>query len=127
MQRFGVWALAAVLVTACGDDDEEKTPVEKCKDLINTFCDRVTSCAEDHELLDDSYSPAELETDCKASIEEELDCQAAVDVGDGYAKCLSSVKTFSCEVSNDALLATPAAIANPPASCMGQILFPRDD
>lgn len=127
MQRFGAWALAAVLVTACGDDDEEKTPVEKCKDLINTFCDRVTSCAEDHELLDDSYSPAELESDCRDSIQAKLTCQDAVDVGDGYGKCLSDVKAFSCETSNDALRATPPVIADPPSSCLGQILFPPDD
>jgi hypothetical protein len=139
MRGIGAWTLAGVLVTACGDDEEksrdEEQPsaeelrqmaVQKCNDLIDTFCERVVGCAEDEDLIDERYPATELNTECKAAIGEVLPCESAVDVGKSYAKCLSDVEKFSCELSNDALLATPAAFAGPPPSCTMQILFPPD-
>jgi len=148
MRRIGGWALAGLLLTACGDDGKKSTAdacedmtgtdrttcereearkdaVAKCNNLINTFCDRVTSCAEDDDLLDDaSYSAAELKMDCSETIGDALRCDTAVDVGDGYDDCLADAKTFSCEESNDALLSDNPSVAGPPDSCKQQILFP---
>lgn len=126
MQRFGLWALAALLLTACGDDDDGKSPVQKCKDLIDTFCERVTSCAVEDDLLDPSYPAGELKTDCREALSDELDCDEAVDVGDNYSECLADLQTFSCEESNSALLDDPPSFAEPPDSCGEQILFPAD-
>lgn len=122
MRRIGLWAFAGLLATACGDDDGDKSPVQKCKDLINTFCDRATSCAVEDDILDADYPPAELKADCRETIGDELNCEEADDVGDNYATCLSDLETFSCEMSNDSLV-NDDAFAPPPASCDDAILF----
>lgn len=121
MRRMGLWALAGLLATACGDD-EDKSPVQKCKDLINTFCDRATSCAVEDDILDEDYPASELKADCKETIGAALNCDEADDVGDNYSECLSDLKTFSCETSNDSLV-NDDAFADPPPSCDDAVLF----
>jgi hypothetical protein len=128
MRRVELWALAGLLLTACGDDeDERKSAVQKCNDLINTFCGRVRSCAVEDDILEEDYAPAELEADCREAVSDALPqkCDEADDVGDNYSECLSDVKTFSCEESNDSLL-NDMAFAGPPPSCMMSILYITD-
>jgi hypothetical protein len=126
MRRIGLWALAGLLLTACGDD-EEKSPVQKCKDMVNTFCDRVTSCAVDADILDADYPAAELKMDCKEAIDTVgvVPCDEADGVGDNYSECVSDLKAFSCDTSNDSLLQEMPSFAPPPASCDDAILFAR--
>jgi hypothetical protein len=125
MSRIGVWALAGLLLVACGDDDDGKSPKQQCEDLINTFCDRATSCAVDADILEESYSPAELKVDCREAIDAELGCDDADEIGDNYSECLSDLRTFSCDLSNEALLQDMPSFAAPPTSCDGAILFIR--
>jgi hypothetical protein len=128
MRRLELWALAGLLLTACGDDEEGKSAPQKCHDLINTFCDRVTHCAVEGDILDEDYAPSELEADCREAVGEALPhpCEEADDVSDDYSECLADVKVFSCEESNDSLL-NDDAFAGPPPSCMMSILFVVDE
>ena len=111
MRGIGSWVVAGLLLTACGDDGENgrdggengrdggenerddledagldaeelrQMAVQKCDDLVEKFCTRVSSCAEAEDLLDESYPAAELNMDCRAAIGEALPCETSVAPG----------------------------------------------
>jgi hypothetical protein len=122
-----VRAAALLLLAACGDDEKDdkgESAVKKCNALIAAFCERVTKCAVDADILDETYPASELRMDCDNTIDSVLECASADQVGDSYEQCLSDVKKVSCEVSNTSLLDNEE-FASPPASCDDVILFER--
>ncbi|HEX6242354.1 MAG TPA: hypothetical protein VFZ61_15690 [Polyangiales bacterium] len=93
-----------LLLAACGDD-EKKSATSKCETLVDTFCETVTSCAEDADLLDPGYSPRELLADCKDVVGDGAHCEDAKEVTSRYDACLSAAsERLDCDESNDSLL-----------------------
>ncbi len=122
MKRICVWALAGLLLAACGDDEKKsKDATQQCKDLINAFCDRVTSCAVAADILDDEYPAADVKADCQENGRDELNCETADAISEGYDDCLSDAKTAGCAASNAALIDGREPLA--PTSCQGVILY----
>lgn len=109
-------AFGAFLV---GCDD---SPREKCEKLIDTFCETVTSCADDADLLDPSYSRADLLADCKQTVGEGAHCADAEDVTGDYDRCLAaSSERLDCDESNESLLNDQTFAI--PAICEGVIQY----
>jgi hypothetical protein len=104
--RSVVRALLIITVLAgCGDDDHGDSAKEKCETLVDTFCETVTSCAEDADLLADDYSPRELLADCKETVGEGAHCSDAKKVTSKYSACLAAAgEKLACEDSNQSLL-----------------------
>ena len=97
--RHVLLAFAAFLV---GCDD---SPKEKCEKLIDTFCETVTTCADDADLLDESYPRSELLTDCKRTVADGAHCADAEDVTSDYDRCLAAASDqLDCDESNESLL-----------------------
>jgi hypothetical protein len=99
--------IAALALAACGTD---KTPAEKCDDLVDTLCDRGVQC------LGGSTSA------CVQSVQAQLPCGKATSVGPSYDRCVDELQSDSCGV----LFPTDPSTGQPtirlPADCMGVIL-----
>jgi hypothetical protein len=108
-------------MAACGDD-EKKSAKAKCETLVETFCETVTRCAEDADLLDPGYSQRELFSDCKEVVGDGAHCEDAVQVSSRYDVCLSAAsERLDCEESNDSLLFEDTFAV--PAQCQGVIQY----
>lgn len=102
-----------------GCDD---SPTEKCEKLIDTYCETVTTCAEDADLLDPSYSARELLADCKRTVADGAHCDDAEDVTSDYDRCLAaSSDQLDCDESNDSLLNDQTFAI--PAICEGVVQY----
>ena len=110
-----------LLLAACGDE-EKKSAKDKCETLVDTFCETVTSCAEDADLLDPDYPARELLADCKQTVGEGAHCEDAKEVSNRYDACLSAAsEQLDCDESNDSLLFEDTFAV--PAQCQGVIKY----
>jgi hypothetical protein len=114
--------LIITVLAGCGDDDHQDSAKAKCETLIDTFCETVTSCAEDADLLEDDYSPRELLADCKETVGEDAHCDDAKQVTSKYTACLQAAgEKLSCEDSNQSLLTDDTFAI--PAVCQGVVRY----
>jgi hypothetical protein len=67
----------------CGD----KSPAEKCEDLVSTLCDRAVECIP---------GAAGMHDDCVRASEGELSCSATKSVGTSYDECMDLLNQQSC-------------------------------
>jgi hypothetical protein len=90
MKILMLCGLGMVLVaSACGGG--ESSPEEQCEDLVETVCDRVTSCLD---------VPSEKAA-CIRGAGEGLDCSAAKSVNDRYDTCMDQIERASCDALVD--------------------------
>jgi hypothetical protein len=108
-----------VLLIGCGDDHDDGAQ-QKCETLVTTFCESVTSCAQDADLLADDYRPSELLADCRKTISKGAHCGDAKEVSSKYASCLEAAgEGLGCEDSNQSLLDDRSFAI--PALCQGVV------
>ncbi|MBL0214029.1 MAG: hypothetical protein IPQ07_09100 [Myxococcales bacterium] len=77
--KLGV--LVGVLLSGCGT---ERSPVEKCDDLIDTLCDRGVQCI------------GGAHVDCVQAFQRELPCGAVKAVSASYDRCIDQIQAASC-------------------------------
>lgn len=117
MRRVVLAVVFGGLLVGCDD-----SPKEKCEKLIDTFCETVTSCAEDAELLDKDYSRGDLLADCKHTVADGAHCGDAEDVSSDYDRCLAaSSDKLDCSESNDSLVNDQTFAI--PAVCEGVVKY----
>ena len=73
--------VVAVLVSGCGT---ERSPVEKCDDLLDTLCDRGVQC------LGGAHA------DCVQAFRTELACGSVKAVSASYDRCIDQLQAGSC-------------------------------
>lgn len=115
-----LWLAVAVFgaVTACGGDSgSAKT---KCRNLVKTYCDRVTSCATQGGLVT-SAQASSLHADCAEAVGDEVRCDDVIDLNDNFGQCLRDVSTLDCDEVNSALADDGAFIS--PVSCEQAVLW----
>lgn len=99
-----------VVLVGCG---AEKSPVEKCDDLVDVICDRGVQC------LGGSVN------ECVQAVRSELPCGSAKSVSASYDRCVDQLETNSCSV----LFPTNPMTGQPeirlPADCM-QVILTRE-
>jgi hypothetical protein len=122
--RSVVCALAVITVLAgCDEENSHEDSAQlKCETLVSTFCETVTTCAEDADLLADDYRPSELLADCRETVGEGAHCADAKDVTSKYERCLEAAsERLDCEDSNQSLLEDDSFAV--PALCQGVVRY----
>jgi hypothetical protein len=111
MVARSLWCVVASLVVAgCGGS----SPEEKCQDLIDTTCERLSSC----------LGVPSQKDDCIRGAAQSLSCSAATSVAEGYDLCMDELDRASC----DALVQLDSdgnPVPSLPASCHAVILVGR--
>ena len=102
--------LFGLLLVACGGD---KSPVEKCDDLINVVCDRGVQCV---------GSTVGTHAQCVQQIQQSLSCGAAKSVSATYDRCIDQLNADSCQVLFPPDPDTGEPTLMLPADCMSVIL-----
>jgi hypothetical protein len=101
--------LVAGSVIGCGTD---KSPVEKCDDLINVLCDRGVEClpnAGDH-------------TTCVQQVQQSIPCGTAKSVSATYDRCVNELMADSCPVLFPPDPQSGQPTLKLPADCMSVVL-----
>lgn len=98
---FGV--MLSVAMSCVG----ERTPTQKCEDLILLFCDRTIEC-----------SIGQQRDTCIQQARTDLPCGKATGVSSNYDLCMDQMAEFSCE----AILSVGGGLAE----CEDTILLPPD-
>jgi len=96
--------MAMVVVVGCGGS----SPEDKCQDLVDTMCDRVTAC----------LNVPSQKADCVRTVSDSASCSRTKSVTESYDTCLDELRDVSC----DALLDSDAngdPVLNIPSSCRG--------
>lgn len=93
----------------CGD----KSPVEKCEDLVSSVCDRAVDCI---------TGAAGMHDDCVRAIEGELSCSSTKSVAKSYDECVDLLNEQSCPTlfPTDARSGEMRLVL--PDACLGVIL-----
>ena len=73
--------LAAVLLLGCG---MERSPVEKCDDLVDVLCDRGVQCL------------GGTRAECVQAVQSQLPCGSAKAVSASYDRCIDQLQAASC-------------------------------
>lgn len=111
----------SLLAGACNDEHKNNARA-KCETLVDTFCETVTGCADDADLLDPDYPARELLADCKETVGRGAHCEDAKTVTTRYERCLSAASDgLDCDESNDSLLYEDSFAV--PAQCEGVIQY----
>lgn len=111
--RYLVSAAMVMAAVGCGGDDG---PVEKCDALVETLCSRAVSCA----------PGSGTESQCVQSVQSELPCGSAEGVTASYGRCMSQLRSFSCDVLFPVDPSTGQRQVVLPADCEGVILLGRE-
>jgi hypothetical protein len=110
--RLALLALSCFALLACGGDDDEKSAVEKCDDLVADICARAVECVD-----------AVSEEECIADVGTVISCGQADAVSSSYGRCIDQVDRNSC----DSLFPVNPESGQPelalPADCEAVILF----
>jgi hypothetical protein len=109
--------LFGLCVVACGSNNDGETPIQKCEDLLNDYCQKAADC-----IVQASGQQDESATEqaCLTSARENLPCGKAVSVSTAYPTCISDIATMTCTPILD--YANDAGAPNPtPADCVGAI------
>lgn len=98
--------MGAMGIMGCGGD---KTPVEKCDDLVHALCGRTVACL------------PELGTsqECVQALQSVLPCGATKSVTSSYDRCLSQLDSASCAALFPRDPTTGALSVSLPADCAG--------
>jgi len=99
--------LVLVLV-ACGG---EKSPVEKCDDLVNVVCDRGVECI-----------GGSTHQECVQAVQQQLPCGSAKSVSASYNRCIDQLNNDSCQILFPTDPQTGQQSLVLPADCMSVIL-----
>jgi len=76
------------LVSCGGGDAREKTPVEKCDDFVDSFCDRAVACI---------AGASGMHADCVAAFNSaDFSCADVKSVSTGYDRCMDQIHSNSC-------------------------------
>ena len=109
MRRWSSWLFAGVLF-GCGAD---KSPVDKCDDLINVVCDRAVQC------LGPSGG---TQAQCVQQVQASLPCGSAKSVSASYDRCIDQLDSDDCSVLFPTDPQTGQQTLKLPADCMSVIL-----
>jgi hypothetical protein len=82
VKRFLVLGVLAIS-GGCGSD---KSPSDKCDDLLSTVCDRVVSC----------LPGLSTRTQCTQTLQQALPCGRTKQIGDSYDHCLDELSSNTC-------------------------------
>ncbi len=81
--RISFVGLCLVGLVGCGS---EKSPVEKCDDLVEVVCDRGVECAPE----------LGTKSSCVQAIKQALPCGMAERVSNSYDRCMDQLEDNSC-------------------------------
>lgn len=101
-----VMVLAVLGCLGCGD----KSPKEKCEDLIDTVCDRGVECI---------AGAAGMHEGCVHAVEQELSCESIKSVSPSYDRCIDLLNEQSCNILFPTDPATGDQKLELPAECRG--------
>jgi hypothetical protein len=90
----------------CGD----KSPAEKCQDLVSSVCDRAVECIPGASAMHD---------DCVRAGEGELSCSATKSVGKSYDECVDLLNQQSCRTLFPTDARSGAIMFDLPEACFG--------
>jgi hypothetical protein len=101
-----VMALLVLVGTGCGD----KSPAEKCKDLISSVCDRAVDCIS---------GASGMQDDCVRAVESGFSCSDTKSVGPGYDSCMDTLDELSCSTLFPIDPGTGELTVHLPDTCIG--------
>lgn len=102
---------ALVLLFALAGCATERSPVEKCDDLVDVLCDRAIQC----------FPSAGTHTQCVQELQQVLPCGSAKSVSASYDRCVDQLQADSCPVLFP-LDAQGQPTLKLPADCMSVVL-----
>ena len=99
--------LVVVLLSGCGT---EKSPVEKCDDLVDVLCDRGVQC------LGGTHA------ECMQAVQSQLPCGSVKAVSASYDRCIDQLQAGSCSSLFPPNPQTGQPEIRLPADCMSVVL-----
>lgn len=111
-KRFAISVM--VLGLGCGDDgdDSSKNAPEKCRMLLDAFCERAASCRAES---GDATSMEDAVDQCHESfMDQDIDCAEAVQAPSNLDQCFEDLDAAACK---DLVVLDDGTLANVPASC----------
>jgi len=102
--------MALVLVGFGGVGCGDKSPPEKCEDLVNSVCDRAVECI---------AGAAGMHDDCVRAIEGDLSCSATKSVGASYDECMDLLNQQSCHTLFSTDARSGEITIELPSACFG--------
>jgi hypothetical protein len=103
--------LAVLGCVGCGGD---KSPSEKCEDLVNLTCDRAVECLP---------GVSGMHAACVQAVEQAgLSCSATKSVKPGYDRCIDQLDAQSCQTLFPTDSGTGDRTLELPADCSGVLL-----
>jgi hypothetical protein len=91
----------------CGED---KSPAEKCEDLVSLICDRAVECI---------AGAAGMHSACVQAFEQEASCASTRSVSASYDRCLDRLDAVSCQALVTTDPATGETMLEVPTECHG--------
>jgi hypothetical protein len=79
--------LVMMVLVGCGGAARERTPSEKCDDLVDSVCDRAVVCI---------AGASGMHSACVEGIKSLISCAAVKSVGAGYDRCMDRIDSDSC-------------------------------
>jgi hypothetical protein len=98
--------LCTLAIAACGGSSA--SPADKCEELLDTTCDRVTGCFPDQGVTKDQ---------CIQAVQSVAPCSTVKSVGSGFDSCIDQLRNDSCAVLFTIDSDTGEPDANTPTAC----------
>jgi hypothetical protein len=103
--------LVISVLAACGSSSDNKSPSEKCFDLVDELCKRAVEC---------TPGAAGMQAACEEAVAPAYMCEAKT-VSPTYDTCMAQLDGASCDVVFQTDAQGQRALV-PPDSCMGVLL-----
>jgi hypothetical protein len=78
--------LSVLALIGCGGGGDDRTPPEKCEDLLGDLCARIVSCA-----------GSGTRSECVQALGEVAACSSVKTVGATYDRCVDHINKDSCD------------------------------
>jgi hypothetical protein len=114
VKNYMVAKAVVLAVLGCVGCGGEKSPSEKCEDLVNLACDRAVECLP---------GASGMHADCVQAIEQAgLSCTATKSVTPSYDRCIDQLDGQSCRILFPTDSTTGDQSLTLPAECSGVLL-----
>src|SRR5512140_3940536 len=111
-----VMVMVMALVSFGGSGCGEKSPAEKCEDLVSSVCDRVVDCIPGVGTHDD----------CVRAFDSELSCSSTKSVSMSYDECLNMLSAQSCPTLFPTDMQSGEIMLTLPDTCSGVLSTQSD-